>query len=321
MNPHLVILVSSLLSLVPAIGLAQSTVPYPSKPIRIIVAFPAGSGVDASTRFFAGKMSQLMGQSIVVENRPGASGVVGTEAAAKATPDGYAMFMAPPTTVMLPYLYSKVPYNVARDFDAVSLLNVSNAGIIAHPSVAAKDALELISLSKKAPLNAATVGVGSNHHLYGAWFALLTGANVNFIAYNTAAPLNDLVAGHTQVMFDALSAAVGLVNSGKLKVLAMTGKSRHHSFPNVPTFSELNIPDYEPLTWSGILVPAGTPTAIVNQLSSVAATVARSPDAIERYRMVGGEALGSTPAEFSAFLRAEEAKWSKVIKSLNIHLD
>ena len=318
MISHRSILVAALLCFMPASGFAQS---YPSKPIRIIVAFPAGSGVDASTRFFTGKMSPLLGQSIVVENRPGASGVVGTEAAAKATPDGYTIFMAPPTTVMLPYLYSKVPYNVERDFDAVSLLNVSNAAIMAHPSVAAKDALELISLSKKAPINVATVGVGSNNHLYGAWFALLTGANLNFIAYNTAAPLNDLVAGHVQVMFDALSAAVGLVNSGKLKVLAITGKSRHPSFPNVPTFSELNIPDYEPLTWSGILAPAGTPNAIVNQLSTVATSVARSPEAIERYRMVGGQSMGSTPAEFAAFLKSEEEKWSKVISSLNIHLD
>ncbi len=300
-------------------GFAQD---YPSRPIRMIVAFPAGSGIDASTRFFAAKMGPLIGQTVFVENRPGASGVVGTEAAAKAPPDGYTLYMTPVTpVVMLPYLMSKLPFDLDRDFVPISLVGVSQTAIMAHPSLAANTVQELVALSKKTPINVATVGVGSNHHLYGEWLARLTGAQFNYIAYNTAAPLNDLVAGHTQIMIDALSAAVGLVRGGKLKLLAMTGKARHPAFPDVPTFAEAGLGEYEPLAWGGLLAPAGTPQPIVAKLGSVAATVGKLPEMVERYRNAGGEAVGSTPAEFAAFIKSEQAKWSKVIKETGIRLD
>jgi len=288
----------------------------------MIVAFPAGSGIDASTRFFAAKMTPLLGQAVYVENRPGASGVVGTEAAAKAAPDGYTLYMTPVTpVVMLPYLYSKLPYDMERDFVPISLIGVSQTGIMVTPSLPAKNIQDLIDLSRKEPLNAATVGVGSNLHLYGEWFAALTGAKFKYIAYNTAAPLNDLVAGHTQVMFDALSAAVGLVRSGKLRLIAITGKSRHPALPDVPTFAESGLAEFEPLAWGGLLAPAGTPQAIVARLGTAAATAAKSPEMVERYRMAGGEAVGSTPAEFATFIKSERAKWSKVIKATGIKLD
>jgi len=288
----------------------------------MIVAFPAGSGIDASTRFFAAKMTPLLGQTVYVENRPGASGVVGTEAAAKAAPDGYTLYMTPVTpVVMLPYLYSKLPYDMERDFVPISLIGVSQTGIMVTPSLPAKNIQDLIDLSRKEPLNAATVGVGSNLHLYGEWFAALTGAKFKYIAYNTAAPLNDLVAGHTQVMFDALSAAVGLVRSGKLRLIAITGKSRHPALPDVPTFAESGLAEFEPLAWGGLLAPAGTPQAIVARLGTAAATAAKSPEMVERYRMAGGEAVGSTPAEFATFIKSERAKWSKVIKATGIKLD
>ena len=295
---------------------------YPAKPIRMIVAFPAGSGIDASTRFFAAKLTPLIGQAVFVENRPGASGIVGTEAAAKAAPDGYTLYMTPVTpAVMLPYLYSKLPYDMERDFVPISLVGVSQTGIMVHPSLPAKNAQELTALSRKEPLNAATVGVGSNLQLYGEWFASLTGASFKYIAYNTAAPLNDLVAGHTQVMFDALSAAIGLVKSGKLRLLGITGKARHPALPDVPTFAEQGLAQFEPLAWGGLLAPAGTPQAIVARLGAAAATAAKSPEMVERYRMVGGEAVGSTPAEFAAFIKSEQAKWSKVIRATGIKLD
>ena len=304
---------------VPLAALAQE---YPTKPVRMIVAFPAGSGIDASTRFFAAKMTPLLGQAVYVENRPGASGVVGTEAAAKAAPDGYTLYMTPVTpVVMLPYLYSKLPYDMERDFVPISLIGVSQTGIMVTPSLPAKNIQDLIDLSRKEPLNAATVGVGSNLHLYGEWFAALTGAKFKYIAYNTAAPLNDLVAGHTQVMFDALSAAVGLVRSGKLRLIAITGKSRHPALPDVPTFAESGLAEFEPLAWGGLLAPAGTPQAIVARLGTAAATAAKSPEMVERYRMAGGEAVGSTPAEFATFIKSERAKWSKVIKATGIKLD
>jgi len=300
-------------------GLAQD---FPFKPIRLIVAFPAGSGVDSSTRILAAKLTPLLGQPVVVENRPGASGIIGTEAAAKSAPDGYTLYMSPPTpAVMMPFLYSKLPYDMERDFTPVSLIGVSQTGILANPALPANNVAELVALTKKDALNAATAGVGSNHHLYGAWFAAMTGARVNFIAYNTAAPINDVVAGHVPLMFDALSAFAGMVKSGKLKLLAITGKARHPAFPDVPTFAESGFPEFEPLAWSGVLAPAGTPQPIIERIAAAAATAAKSPDVVERYRNAGGEAVGSTPAQFDAFLKSERAKWSKVIKAAGIRLD
>jgi tripartite-type tricarboxylate transporter receptor subunit TctC len=295
---------------------------FPAKPIRLIVAFPAGSGIDSSTRLLAAKLTALLGQSVIVENRPGASGIIGTEAAAKSPADGYTLYMSPPTpAVMMPFLYSRLPYDMERDFSPISLIGVSQTGILANPSVAAANVGELIALSKKEILNAATAGVGSNHHLYGEWFASMTGARINFIAYNTAAPINDVVAGHVQLMFDALSAFAGLVKSGKLKLLAITGKSRHPAFPDVPTFAESGYPEFEPLAWGGVFAPAGTPQAIIDRLGAAASAAAKSPDVVERYRAAGGEAIGSTPAEFNAFLKVERAKWSKVIKAAGVKLD
>jgi tripartite-type tricarboxylate transporter receptor subunit TctC len=295
---------------------------FPARPIRLIVAFPAGSGIDSSTRLLAAKLTTLLGQSVIVENRPGASGIIGTEAAAKSPADGYTLYMSPPTpAVMMPFLYSRLPYDMERDFSPISLIGVSQTGILANPSVAAGNVGELVALSKKEMLNAATAGVGSNHHLYGEWFASMTGARINFIAYNTAAPINDVVAGHVQLMFDALSAFAGLVKSGKLKLLAITGKSRHSAFPDVPTFAESGYPEFEPLAWGGLFAPAGTPQAIIDRLGAAASSAAKSPDVVERYRMAGGEAIGSTPAEFNAFLKVERAKWSKVIKAAGVKLD
>ena len=295
---------------------------FPAKPVRMIVAFPAGSGVDSSTRILAAKITPLLGQPVVVENRPGASGIIGTEAAAKSAPDGYTLYMSPPTpAVMMPFLYSKLPYDMERDFAPVSLIGVSQTGILANPALPANNVAELVALTKKEALNAATAGVGSNHHLYGAWFAAMTGARVNFIAYNTAAPINDVVAGHVPLMFDALSAFAGMVKSGKLKLLAITGKSRHPAFPDVPKFAESGFPEFEPLAWSGVLVPAGTPRPVIERIAAACATAARSPDVVERYRAAGGQALGTGPAEFGEFLKSERAKWSKVIKAAGVKLD
>lgn len=306
-------------SVAPSPAVAQD---FPSKPIRMIVAFPAGSGVDSSTRLLAAKITPLLGQPVLVENRPGASGIIGTEAAAKSAPDGYTLYMSPPTpAVMMPFLYAKLPYDMERDFAPVSLIGISQTGILANPTLPANSVAELIALTKRETLNAATAGVGSNHHLYGEWFVNMTGAKVNFIAYNTAAPINDVVAGHVPLMFDALSAFTGMVKSGKLKLLAITGKARHFAFPDVPTFAESGYPEFEPLAWSGVLTPTGTPRLVIERIAGAAAAAAKSPDMVERYRASGGEAVGSTPAEFGAFLKSERNKWSKVIKAAGVTLD
>ena len=306
----------AVLALGSMLALAQD---YPAKPVRMIVAYPAGSGIDSSARFFAAKFAPLLGQTVYVENRPGASGIVGTEAAAKAAPDGYTLYMTAVTPILLlPYLVAKLPYDINRDFVPITVVGVSQTGIMVNPSLPAKDLRELIELSKKEPLNAATVGVGSNLHLYGEWFSSLTGARFTYIAYNTAAPLNDLVAGHTQVMFDALAAAVGLVKSGKLKLLALTGKARQPAFPDVPTFAEYGLGEFEPLAWGGLLAPAGTPAAIVERLNRELVRIVNLPDVRAKLVGMGNDIVGNSPAAFAAEIRADVARWGPVMHAAGI---
>jgi tripartite-type tricarboxylate transporter receptor subunit TctC len=302
-------------------GFAQD---YPNKSIRIIVPFPAGTGPDANARQIAAKMGPALGQTVVIENRPGAAGQIGTDAAAKAAPDGYTLYMGFTSTISIqPYVYSKLPYNAERDFAPVSLVGVLRTGMIAHPSVPAKDAREFIALSKAQPdlLNAATQGIGTYSHLSGEWFTTLSGAKMKFIAYNTNSPYADLMAGQVQVMFDGMPAAVGNIKAGKLKVLAISGKSRHPTFPDVPTFTEMGIPDFEPVAWLGLFAPAGTPQAILDKVGAAVAQGVKAPDFIEQWRTFGGDPVGSTPAEFSAFIKADQAKWSAVIKRAGVKLD
>lgn len=297
---------------------------YPNKPVRIIAPFPPGSGPDVNARELAAKLGPLIGQSVVVENRPGASGIIGTEAAAKAAPDGYTLYIGA-TSVMsiVPFVYSKLPFNVERDFVPISLLGVLNTGLIANPAVAAKDARELIALVKAKPdaVNSASQGVGSYSHLSGEWFNFASGTNIRLVPYNTQNVYSDLIAGQIQLMFDALPAAIGNVKGGKLKVLAITGKTRHPALPDVPTFAEAGLADYEPLAWQGLFAPAGTPKAVIDKLGAAMAQVGKAPDLAEKWRSYGGELLGSSPAEFAAFLKADQARWSAVVKRAGVKLD
>lgn len=310
-------------ALLPGLGSVHAQ-DYPNRPIRIIAPFPPGSGPDVNARELAGKLGPLIGQSVVVENRPGASGIIGTEAAAKAAPDGYTLYIGA-TSVMsiVPYVYSKLPFNVERDFVPISLLGVLNTGLIANPSVPAKDAKELAALLKSRPdaIHSATQGVGSYSHLSGEWFNFSSGATIRFVPYNTQNVYGDLIAGQIQLMFDALPAAIGNVKAGKLKVLGITGKARHPALPDVPTFAEAGLTDYEPLAWQGLFAPAGTPKAIIDKLGAAMAQVGKAADLAEKWRSYGGELLGSSPAEFAAFLKADQARWSAVVKRAGVKLD
>jgi len=297
---------------------------YPNKPIRVIAPFPAGSGPDVNAREMAGKLTPLLGQTVIVENRPGAAGAIGTEAAAKATPDGYTLYIGTTSTMsIVPYIYTKLNFNAERDFVPVSLMGVLNTGLIAHPSVSAANGRELIAQAKARPeaLAAATQGIGTYFHLAGEWFNSAAGTSIRFIPYNTSSPYNDLLAGQVQLMFDALPAAIGNVKAGKLKVLAITGKARHPALPDVPTFTEAGLTDYEPLAWQGLFAPAGTPKAVVDKLGAAMAQVGKSPDLVEKWRSYGGELLGTSPAEFAAFLKTDQARWSAVVKRAGVKLD
>jgi tripartite-type tricarboxylate transporter receptor subunit TctC len=300
-------------------AMAQS---YPVKPIRMIVAFPAGNGVDISTRNIASRVQPLLGQPVTVENRPGASGIIGTEAAAKAAPDGYTLYSGPITTIALvPYLYAKLPFDVEKDFVAITQASLARGALMIHSGLQVNDLRELIEMGKKRPLNVGTVGVGSNYHLFAAWFSMLTGVQLNYIHYNTTGPAQDLVGGRLDFVVDGFSVNGANLRAGKVKALAQAGKSRQSMYPDVPTFAEAGLPEFEPYSWTGFFAPAATPAPIVNQLGDVFARVIKSPEVAEQYRVGGTDAVGNTPAEFAAFVKSEQTKWSRLIRAAGVRLE
>jgi tripartite-type tricarboxylate transporter receptor subunit TctC len=303
---------------------ASAQADYPSKPVRIIAPFPAGSGPDANAREIAAELTKILGQSFFVENRPGASNIIGTEVAAKAPADGYSLYIGTTSSLsVVPHLYSKLPFNAEKDFAPVSLLGVLNTGLVATPGVPAKDARALIAELKAKPdsVTVATAGIGSYSHLSAVWFNNAAGVKTNLVPYNSNSPYTDLIAGQVQLMFDGLPAAASNIRAGTLRLLAITGKERHPSFPDTPTFAESGLPDYAPIAWQGILAPAGTPKPILEKLSAAMQKACQSPDLARKWREYGGELRCNSPAEFTAFIDADRAMWGKVIRQANVKLD
>ena len=313
-----------------AIGLLSAlpifTQDYPNKPIKIIAPFPPGTGPDANTREIAQELTKVLGQSVVVENRPGASTMIGMEVGAKAAPDGYTLVMGSTTSMsVVPHTYStKVPYKVERDYVPISIVGLLNTALTANSNLPEKNAKELIERLKKQPgsITAATSGIGSYSHLAGEWFASSAGVKIDFVPYNTTSPYSDLVAGQVNIIFDALPAAIGNVRAGKLKILALTGKTRHPNFPDIPTFAEAGLPDYAPTAWIGLFAPAGTPAPIIAKLGeAMQKAAAQNPELISRWRSFGGDLKAQTPAEFSAFLKQDDALWGPAIRKAGVKLD
>ena len=299
---------------------------YPNKPIKIIAPFPPGTGPDANTREIAQELTKVLGQSVVVENRPGASTMIGMEVGAKAAPDGYTLVMGSTTSMsVVPHTYSsKVPYKVERDYVPISIVGLLNTALTANSNLPEKNAKELIERLKKQPgsITAATSGIGSYSHLAGEWFASSAGVKIDFVPYNTTSPYSDLVAGQVNIIFDALPAAIGNVRAGKLKILALTGKTRHPNFPDIPTFAEAGLPDYAPTAWIGLFAPAGTPAPIIAKLSeAMQKAAAQNPELIARWRSFGGDLKAQTPAEFSTFLKQDDALWGPAIRKAGVKLD
>ena len=317
----LAVLAIGLLSVLPIF--AQD---YPNKPIKIIAPFPPGTGPDANTREIAQELTKALGQSVVVENRPGASTMIGMEVGAKATPDGYTLVMGSTTSMsVVPHTYSsKVPYKVERDYVPISIVGLLNTALTANSNLPEKNAKELIDRLKKQPgsITAATSGIGSYSHLAGEWFASSAGVKIDFVPYNTTSPYSDLVAGQVNIIFDALPAAIGNVRAGKLKILALTGKTRHPNFPDIPTFAEAGLPDYAPTAWIGLFAPAGTPAPIIAKLGeAMQKAAAQNPELIARWRSFGGDLKAQTTAEFSTFLKQDDALWGPAIRKAGVKLD
>ncbi len=309
-----------------AVGLMTSAVAqdYPNKPIRFIVPTPPGSGPDVDVRQMAPRLGQLLGQTVVIDNRPGAAGRIATEAVVKSAPDGYTFLVGSPTALVTgPILYSNLPYDAKRDLIPISLISTTAYALTVNAAVPAQNVAAYVALVKSnaAYSNAGTLGVGTATHLAGAWFGMVTGAEFKFIHYNTSTPFNDLLSGQISAIYEALAPVMGNVRAGRLRVLAISGKARHPTFPDVPTFGEAGLATYDPLVWIGLLAPAGTPQAIVNRVSAAIAQVAKVPEIIAQRRETVSESVGSTPAEYSAFLDAERAKWGAVIKQTGVKLE
>lgn len=296
---------------------------YPNKPIRFIVPVPAGAGPDVDVRQMAPKLAQILGQPVVVENRPGAAARIATEAVVKSAPDGYTFLVGTPTALITgPLLYNNLPYDAKKDLAPVSLISTTAYALTVGSAVPAQTASAFVALAKSNPTysNIGTVGVGAATHLAGEWFSDVAQAQLKFIHYNTSTPYSDLISGQISGIFEAVLPVIGNVKSGRLRVLAISGSSRYPQLPDVPTFAEAGYPSYDPMVWIGLLAPAGTPPQIINRMSAAIAQVAKTTEIVAMRKEAFSDSVGSTPAEFSKFLDDERAKWGSVIKKANVKI-
>ena len=292
---------------------------YPSKPIRLIVPWPPTGTVDILGRTLGQKLSESMGQSVLVDNRAGANGMIGSEAAAKSPPDGYTLVVDNITGHAInATLQAKMPFNTLRDFAHVSLLASVPDGVVSLPALPAKNIRELIALAKAQPgkLTYASFGVGSSAHLAGELFKIMAGVDMLHIPYKGGQPaIADLLAGQVSIYIPVLPSVVQLVKADRLRLLAVTGARRSSAMPDVPTVAESGLPGFEASNWFGLMAPAGTPPEIVTRLNAEAAKALQAPDVREKLAGLGFEIQSSTPQEFTALLKSETEKWAKVIKA------
>lgn len=296
---------------------------WPNRPIRMVVPYTPGGYTDLMARLVSQKMSEALGQTFVIENKPGANAAIGTDSVAKAAPDGYTFGTVIAAHSVNPTLNPKLSYDTMKDFTYVSLTSVAPLILIAHPSVPASNMKELIALAKAKPgtLNFASSGIGSAAHLTMEMLKSREGINLQHIPYKgTAGALQDLVGGQISVMFDVVGPLMGQVTSGSAKALAVTAKARVPAAANVPTMTEQGVPDFVSGTWSMIIAPAGTPKEIVDRISLEAKKALADPDLRKKLEDQGIVAMGTTPDEARAFVTEQIALWKKVIVEANIKL-
>jgi tripartite-type tricarboxylate transporter receptor subunit TctC len=298
---------------------------YPSHPVRIIVPFAAGGPPDVIARIIAQKLSERWGQQVYVENHPGAGGNTGTATAARATPDGYTLYMMSTGFMVNPSLYAKgVPYDPIKDFVPVTLAASSPNILFVHPSVPAKSVKELIALIKSSPgtYSYAQPSTGSTPHLSGELLKLQYGLDLVTVPFNGAAlAVNSTIAGHTPIAFTALPPAIANIKEGNLRGVAVTATTRSAALPDVPTMAEAGIPDQVAETINGLLAPAGTPDDILARINRDTVAVMGMPDVKERLAVLGFDSATSTPAEFGARIKSEIAKWDKVVRAAHIRIE
>ena len=297
---------------------------YPTRPIHIIVGFTAGGGNDIIARIFGQKLSESLGQPVIIENKPGGGAIVATEYVAKSAPDGYTLLVNSPAVAINMALYKDLPYDTLRDFAAVSIFSESPNILVVNVSSPAKSVNELIALARSKPgvLNYSSAGTGTTQNLAGELFKLRTGTNIVHVPYKGTAPsLTALIAGDVDLTFANVPAIIQHVKSGRLRPLASTGARRSELMPDVPTMQEAGSKGVEVTVWYAVLAPAATPRDIINTLSEATIKATRSPDIRQRLLDQGAEPVGSTSAEFDKVLREEVAKWTDVIRASGIRAE
>jgi tripartite-type tricarboxylate transporter receptor subunit TctC len=298
---------------------------YPSKPVHIVVPYPPGGAVDAFARVLSQQLSDVWSQQVVVENRPGASTMIGAEQVAKSSADGYTLLLtAELTFVTVPHLYEKIPFDPLKDFAPITALVSATQALVANPSLPAKTVKDIVTLAKAKPgeLSYGSFGIGSTGHLNMEVLQAMTGVRFNHVPYTGAGPaMNDVIGGHINFMFAALSIVKGNVQAGKLRMIGVGSDHRSREFPDVPTISESGAPGFEAKSWFGLAAPAGTPADIIKKINKNVAKVLSDPAFAERYLAAQGlESIVSSPEQFVTFIRDETVKWGKVVRDANIKI-
>ena len=303
-----------------AAGLAQAQ-NYPSKPVRLIVPFAAGGSTDVIARILAPKLSEVWGQQVIVDNRPGGNTVIGTDIVAKSPPDGHVLLVTPAPFTVVPSVLTKLPYDPAKDFEPITLINTTPMGFVVHPGVPAKNLKELIALAKARPgqMNFGSSGSGGVPHLSGELLNTMAGLKIIHVPYKGNAPaLADLVGGHVDMAFNGLTSVMSFIKSGRLRVLGVTSLARTAALPDVPTFDEQGLKGFQAVAWNGLTAPARTPKEAIVRIQEASARIIKSPELAEQLKRDGSDPVGSTTAEFTAHLRDEVVKWKKVLDRAGI---
>ena len=290
---------------------------YPSRPVKLIVPFAAGGPADVYGRAVAQRLQDVLKQSFVVENRPGAGSLIGTEAVAKSAPDGYTLLLMSNTHTVNESLFASKPYELMRDFAPVAPINYSDLVLVTRPTLEAGTTADLLKMAKAKPgdLSYASSGPGTPYHMAGELFKAMAGVNILHIPYKgSSGARTDVLSGQVDMMFDAVPTMVEFVRSGRVKALATTGKTRSQVLPNVPTMAESGVPDYEAVIWLGLLAPKGTPAAIVNRLNEEVGKMASDPQVVQAWAKQGATPMKMSPDAFSKYMQDDITKWARIVK-------
>jgi tripartite-type tricarboxylate transporter receptor subunit TctC len=299
-------------------GAGAAAQPYPSKPVRVIVPFGAGGPADIYARFLAQRLQEPLGQSFVIDDRPGAGSIIGTDLVAKAPADGYTLLLMSNTHTVNESLIPKKPFALMKDFVPIAPINYSDLVLVIHPSLPVKSIKELVALAKSKPhgLNYASSGTGTPYHMAGELFKSMAGVDIVHIPHKGSGEARtSVMSGQVEIMLDAITTMVPMARAGRVRALGTTGLKRSTVLPDVPTISEAGVKGYETTIWLGLMAPTGTPRPVIDRLNAEVVKIIARPDVKKAWNEQGAEPMSMTPAEFEKYLNADIAKWAKVVKS------